>query len=114
MTNLELLIESVRSHKPISFSYNREGKVIGERIGGVFAVYIHTAKATGLQSTMIHIVQTAGVSDSKDTNPFPDWRTFKIEHLADISILSDEPDFDIEHPYYNPESDMYNHALAKV
>lgn len=113
MTNLELLIESVEKRKPISFEYNRPGKAQGERIGNVHAVFLYTARS-GIQSTKLHIVQTGGVSDSKEVKPFPDFRTFNIEDISNIHLFDDAPSFSIFKEKYNPEWDGYDNPLAKV
>ena len=113
MEKLELLIEAVEKKKPISFEYNKPGKTPGKRIGNVHAIFIFTAKS-GKQSTKLHIVQTAGVSDSKISNPFPDFRMFNITDISNVKILLDEPDFDIFDEKYNPEWSGYNNPIAKV
>lgn len=113
MTNLELLIKSVEDKRPISFEYNKTGKVSGTRIGNVYAIFIFTSK-TGEKSTKLHIVQTSGVSDTKEEKPFPDFRMFNIGDIEKIQVLSDEPIFDINHKKYNPDWSGYKHILAKV
>ncbi|MGB6129386.1 MAG: hypothetical protein WBG30_11605 [Psychrilyobacter sp.] len=114
MSSLESLIESVEKRKPISFEYNKVGKVKGERIGNVHAVFIFTSKKSGKQSTMLHVVQTGGVSDSKEKNPFPDFRSFKIEDISEVKVLKNRSNFEIFYEKYNPEWDGYNCPLAKV
>lgn len=114
MNDLDILIESVEKRKPISFEYNKAGKIKGERIGNVHAVFILTSKISGKQSTMLHVVQTDGVSDSKEANPFPNFRQFKIENISKVKILKDKPNFEIFHKKYNPEWTGYNCPLAKV
>jgi hypothetical protein len=113
MNKLELLIKSVETRKPISFEYNKPEKTPGERIGNVHAIFIFTAKS-GKQSTKLHVVQTGGVSDSKDAKPFPDFRMFNIEDVSNVKILADEPPFEIFHEKYNPEWEGYENPLAKV
>ena len=115
MNTLEVLIEAVNKRQPISFEYNKEGKVKGERIGNPYAVFIYTAKNTRIQSTKVHIVQTGGVSDSKEENPFPSFRMYNIEDLTNVTILKDEKPFGP--PYdenYNPEWDGYKDVIVKV
>ena len=112
MNDLELLIESVEKRKPISFEYNKPGKTFGTRIGNVHAIFIFTA-ISGEKSTKLHVVQTSGVSDTKDINPFPDFRMFDIIYISNIEILVDESDFEIDDKY-NPEWDGYDNPLAKV
>ena len=43
MTQFELLINSIEMRKPISFEYNKQGKVPGVRIGNLHAVFIFTS-----------------------------------------------------------------------
>ena len=112
MNKLETLISSVELQKPISFEYNKPGKPIGERIGNVHAIFIMTKKS-GKLSTKVHIVQTDGVSDSKDRNPFPNFRMFNIESIESVRILSDAPVFEVNEKY-NPDWDGYAKPIAKV
>lgn len=113
MNTLEILKSAINAHKPISFQYVKEGKTQGDRIGNPHAVFIFTAKS-GEQSTKVHIVQTAGVSDSKDTKPFPDFRMFNIEDLAQLKILDDQVEFMPFTEKYNPEWDGYSNVIAKI
>jgi len=113
MTNLDLLIKATRDKKPISFEYNKPEKTAGIRIGNTHAVFIFTSK-TGVKSTKIHLVQTAGVSDSKDENPFPDFRMFNIEDLTSIKILTEMESFEPFNEKYNPNWDGYKDTIEKV
>lgn len=113
MNNLNLLIESIEKRKSISFEYNKVEKTPGTRIGNVHAVFILTSKS-GLQSTKVEIVQTAGVSDSQEVKPFPDFRMFNIEDLSNVLILEEEKCFDPLYEKYKPESDRYRNVIAKV
>jgi len=113
MNNLDLLTEVIEKRKPISFEYNKAGKTAGTRIGNVHAVFIFTAKS-GVQSTKVHIVQTAGISDSKEEKPFPDFRSFNLEELSNIMILDKELCFEPFYDKYNPEWEGYNNSFAKV
>lgn len=113
MTNLELIISAIQNRKPISFEYNKPEKVKGQRIGNPHAVFIFTSKA-GEQSTKIHLVQTGGVSDSKELKPFPDFRMFNIEDLSNIAILGDENVFEPFYEKYNPEWEGYKDVIEKV
>lgn len=113
MTNLDILISAIKQRKPVSFEYNKPGKISGQRIGNPHAVFIFTSKA-GEKSTKIHIVQTAGVSDSKDEKPFPDFRMFNIEDLSDLTILNDSPAFEPYYEKYNPEWEGYKDVIEKV
>lgn len=113
MEKLKLLIKSVEMKKPIAFKYNKPGKTPGERIGNVYAVYIFTSKA-GEKSTKLHIVQTEGVSDSKEKSPFPDFRIFNIEDISNIRILETATCFVADNKKYNPDWDGYSNPIAKV
>jgi hypothetical protein len=112
MNTLEILQQAVNSRKSISFEYNREGKVRGERIGNPHAVFIFTAKS-GEQSTKVHIVQTDGVSDSRLEKPFPDFRMFNIEELDNVKILENSSQFPVNEKY-NPEWEGYANVIVKV
>lgn len=109
--SLKLLKESVQKRKPISFQYNKPGKVAGERIGNVHAIFIMRRKSDGVETTKLHIVQTAGVTDTAPN--FPEFRMFDIETLSNVVILEHEPDFPINEKY-NPEYDGYQNVIAKV
>ena len=111
MNTLETLKMAIESQKPISFEYNKEGKVQGERIGNPHAVFIFTAKSRK-QSTKTHIVQTEGVSDTEPAD-FPDFRMFNIEELSNIKILENKNQF-LLHEKYNPEWEGYKDIIAKV
>ena len=113
MNKIDMLIESIKKMKPISFEYNKPGKTTGRRIGNVHAVFIFTAKS-GEQSTKVHIVQTSGASDSKDRKPFPDFRMFNIEDLSGIEILEKVLKFEPYYNKYNPEWEGYKDVIAKV
>lgn len=109
MTKLELLIESVEKRLPISFQYNKRGKIEGVRTGNVHAVFIFTSKA-GVQSTKADMYQTEGVSD---TAGIPDWRPFNIEDITDVKILEEAGQFEVADGY-NPNCDKYDKPLAKI
>jgi hypothetical protein len=111
MNNLDLLTKAINEKKKISFEYNKPGKTAGQRIGNPYAVFILTANS-GEQSTKVHLVQTAGVSDSKDVNPFPDFRMFNIQELSKIQILEDT--FDADNEKYNPNWEGYKDVIAKI
>jgi len=111
MNILDLFISAINSKNSISFEYNKPGKTPGTRIGNPYAVFIFTAKS-GKQSTKIHLVQTAGVSDSKDKSPFPEFRMFNIEELSNVQIL--DTTFNPNNEKYNSEWEGYKDVLAKV
>lgn len=113
MTILDTLIVAIKSRKPVSFEYNKPGKVAGIRIGNPHAVFIFTSKA-GATSTKIHLVQTDGVSDSVDLSPFPDFRMFNIEELSNMVVIEDSPVFEPYYEKYNPEWEGYKDVLEKV
>lgn len=109
MDKLELLIEAVEMRKPISFEYNKPGKIPGERIGNIHAIFIFTTKTTKIQSTKVHIVQTGGVSDTNAKNEF---RTFDISEISNIQFMEE----DIFQPdeRYNPNWEGYANVIAKI
>lgn len=109
--SLQLLKESVQRRKPISFEYNKPGKISGTRIGNVHAIFIMRRKSDGVETTKLHIVQTGGVTDTVPN--FPEFRMFDIETLSNVVILEDEPDFPINGKY-NPEYDGYQNVIEKV
>ncbi len=113
MIPLDLLIEAVKNRKQISFEYNKPNKVPGERVGNTHAIFIFTSKA-GERSTKVHIVQTSGVSDSREEKPFPDFRMFNIEELSAIRILENLPAFEPYYEKYNPEWDGYKDVIEKI
>jgi len=113
MNTLEILKQAIKELQPISFEYNKEGKIQGKRIGNPYAVFIHTAKNSRVQSTKVHIVQTAGVSDSE--KPFPSFRMYNIEDLSNLKILREEKNFGPPfHEEYNPEWEGYIDVIVKV
>lgn len=108
---IELLKKAIKMRKPISFEYNKEGKVKGKRIGNPHAVFVFTKK-TGEQDIKIHIVQTAWVSDTEPSN-FPDFRLFNIKEISKIEILEKEIEFLINEKY-NPEWEWYKDTIVKI
>jgi hypothetical protein len=113
MTNLDLIIAAIKNRQQVCFEYNKEGKITGLRTGNPHAVFIFTSKKNE-KSTKIHIVQTAGVSDSKETNPFPEFRMFDIKDLTNLAILHDNPKFLPYLDKYNPEWDGYKDVIEKI
>jgi hypothetical protein len=113
MTNLDTIIIAIQTLKPISFEYNKPGKVSGKRIGNPHAIFILTSKIQE-KSTKIHLVQASGASDSKEKNPFPDFRMFNIEDLSNVSLLQEEANFEPYHEKYNPEWDGYKDVIEKI
>lgn len=126
MTNIEKLTNAIENRKPITFEYNKEGKIAGTRMGNPHALYIFEYKDPSKESKVkLDLVQTGGVSDSRDEKPFPDFRQFFITDLSNIEVLEKEPDFEPLYEKlnedtgemerrYNPESDYYRNPIAKV
>lgn len=110
MNTLETLIRAIEKRKQIKFEYNKIGKVEGVRIGNPHAVFIFTTKTTRIQSTKVHIVQTAGVSDSNAKNEF---RTFDIQEISNVQCLEDEDSFHADERY-NPNWEGYANVIAKI
>lgn len=126
MTNIEKLTTAIENRKPITFEYNKEGKTAGKRKGNPHALYIFEYKDPNKESKIkLDLVQTGGVSDSREEKPFPDFRQFFITDLSNIEVLENESDFEPLYEKlneetgemekrYNPESDYYKNPLAKV
>lgn len=115
MNILDTLIQAIKNKQQISFEYDKEGKIKGKRIGHPYAVFIHTAKNSRVQSTKVHIVQTNDVSDSTERNPPPSFRMFNIEEMTNVTILTDRDPFSPPfHENYNSEWEGYKDIIAKV
>jgi|SRR5471030_2613129 len=108
--SLRLLQQAIEQRKPISFEYNKPGKIEGKRIGNTHAIFIMRKKDL-TESTKVHIVQTSGVTDTE--KDFPDFRMFDISEISNVVILEGEPDFEIDERY-NPSWDGYKNVIAKV
>lgn len=108
--SLRILQQAIQQRKPISFEYIKEGKVRGERIGDTHAIFI-MRKKDNTESTKVHIVQTAGVTDSAPN--FPEFRMFDLSELDNIHILDDLPEFEINSAY-NPSWSGYSNVISKV
>ncbi|KIS42561.1 hypothetical protein [Kosakonia radicincitans] len=108
--SLRLLQQAIQQRKPISFEYIKEGKVRGERIGNTHAIFIMRRK-DGTESTKVHIVQTAGVTDSAPN--FPEFKTFDLTELDNVMILDGAPQFEID-AAYNPSWSGYSNVISKV
>ena len=107
---IEILKKAIQQKSVISFEYNKPGKVTGKRIGNPHAVFIMRT-SDGTESTLVHIVQTSGVSDSQQT--CPSFRAFSIENLSNVIICVPVVTFE-ESPQYNSEWDGYKSVIAKV
>jgi len=111
MSTLSLLKKAIEEKKSISFKYNKPWKVEWVRVWDPYAVYIFTAKSWE-QSTKVHLVQTAGVSDTVPSK-FPDFRNFNILNLSEIVILEEKINYPLNEKY-NPESTMYDNIICKL
>ena len=114
MNTLELLKKAIENKKPISFEYNKIGK-LSKRIGNPYVIYIFVSQA-GVKSTKVDIVQTAGESDSESDKPFPSFRGFlDIKNILNVEILENQPSFGPPfHKDYVPNSDRYKNPIAKI
>lgn len=108
--SLEVLTEAIKKKSKISFEYNKSGKPSGKRFGDPHAVFIFR-KIDGTESTKVHIVQTAGVTDTPEK--IPEFRMFDLTELSSVQILSPTQAFDAS-PKYNPLSEMYKFVIAKI
>lgn len=115
MNILDTLIQAIKNKQQISFEYDKEGKIKGKRIGHPYAVFIHTAKNSRVQSTKVHILQTDGVSASEYEKPFPSFRMYDFEKLTNVAILTDRDPFSPPfHEDYNSEWEGYKDIIVKV
>lgn len=112
MNTQEKIIEAITNKKPISFKYIKPEKVQGERIGNPHAIFTFTS-LNWVKSIKVHIVQTAGVSDSRIEKPFPDFRMFDLSDINDVVILNDQSVFSPD-PKYNSTWDGYCDAIVKI
>ncbi|HCC05279.1 TPA: hypothetical protein DEP58_03155 [Patescibacteria group bacterium] len=109
---IETIRKAVEARRPISFEYEKEGKVCGERIGNPHVVFAGKTR-DGIPRVWIHVVQTGGVSDTLDD--FPEWRMFIGEFIRNVVVLEDERQFEV-FDGYNPDSHIYTgtEILAKI
>ncbi len=108
--SLEILKEAIEKRMPITFEYNKPDKTPGVRVGNPHAIFI-MRKKDGSESTKVHIVQTSGVSDSKQE--FPSFRQFNLTEISNVRIKETDTPFDISEDY-NAEWDGYKYVIAKV
>lgn len=108
--SLSILQSAIQLRQPIEFEYNKPGKTPGKRIGNPHAVFIMQLK-DGSESTKVHIVQTAGVSDSGQE--FPSFRMFDIEELSHVTPLTNAPRF-APSDQYNPQWEGYAFVISKI
>lgn len=113
MEVIETLKRAIELRKPIAYEYNKPGKTPGRRTGSPYVAFVYTANDKR-QSTKLHVVQTAGVSDSNDRQPLPSFRTHEIEWLSSVVILEDQSSFTPDHPDYNPNWEKYDNVIAQV
>lgn len=110
-TSLKLLVAAITSRSPVSFHYDKAGKIPGLRIGNPHAAFVLQRK-DGTESTKIDIVQTAGVSDTEPP-VFPEWRRFDLAAISRVILRKEEGPFRID-PRYKPDADSYRFAIAQV
>lgn len=110
MDTLEILQKAIASKKPISFEYNKQGKIRGTRIGNPHIIYIFNSKQ-GVMSTKVDVVQTEGVSDSNDA--LPCWKILDVAELSNVQICEGHAPFTVN-PDYHPESSRYENIIAKI
>lgn len=108
--SLHAIKEAIKELKPISFKYNKPGKVSGYRTGNPHAVWV-MRKKDGVESTKIHIVQTGGVSDSGET--LPSFRMFDMDKISDVKIIHDAVPFEVSDEY-KPEWEGYTFVIVKI
>lgn len=107
---LDLFKQAIASRSPISFEYNKEGKIHGQRVGNPHAIWVMRRK-DGTETTKVHIVQTDGVSDGNE--PFPSFRMFDLDEISQIVVCGSGSPFPI-HPDYNPLWEGYQFVIAKI
>jgi len=108
--SLQELKRAIKEQKPVSFTYNKQGKTPGERVGNPHAIWV-MRKKDGAESTKVHIVQVSGVSDSAQA--FPSFRMFDLSEIDNVSVIDGEPQFEISEQY-NPEWSGYTFVIAKI
>ena len=112
MDILEKIKQAIIDRKPISFEYSKKDKIKGIRTGNPYVIFRLTSRL-GEKSTKVHIVQTGGVSDSKNKKPFPDFRMFNLEYIYNVTVLKNNDSFVIDEKY-NPFWEGYNDFIIKV
>lgn len=108
--SLKLIQQAIRERKSISFEYNKEGKIKGERVGNPHAIFI-MRKKDKTESTKVHLVQTSGVTDSG--KGFNEFRMFDILEISHVRVIDGSGPFDI-HNDYNPLWSGYSSVIEKV
>ncbi len=100
MTVKNKIIDAIKSKHKVELNYKGEGY----RIVCPHVIYIST---TG--KVLVDSYQLSGYSNHSEK--IPDWRPFDIEKITTLKILDDT--FDVA-PGYNPFSDRYSNAIAKI
>lgn len=95
-----MIIEAIKSKRKVELNYKGEGN----RIVCPHVIYISTAG-----KTLIDAYQLSGYSTHFEK--IPDWRQFDVEKITAFKNLDDT--FNIA-PGYNPLSDKYYNAIAKI
>lgn len=94
------IINAIKSRCKVELNYKGEGY----RIVCPHAIYISN---TG--KTLVDSYQLSGYSNHYEK--IPDWRPFDLEKITALKILDET--FDIA-TGYNPLSDRYSNAIAKI
>ncbi|NLX53141.1 MAG: WYL domain-containing protein [Deltaproteobacteria bacterium] len=100
---------AIEQRRSIIFEYIKPGKVRGKRIGNPHAIFVMHLK-DGSRSTKVHIFQTGGVSDSRN---LPDFRTFDLEDITNVTYSEDDKPFEISSKY-NPNWEGYKDVIVKI
>lgn len=108
--SLDKITLAIMHRKPISFEYNKPGKVRGIRIGNPHAVFVMHLK-DGSKSLKVHLFQTGGVSDSSQS--LPDFRTFDLKDITNVFISEDSHTFEISLKY-NSNWEGYQDTIIKI
>jgi len=106
---METIKKAIEKRRQISFEYNKPKKVKGKRIGNPHAIFVMHLK-DGSRSTKVHIFQTGGVSDSSN---LPDFRTFDLEDITNVTYYEDDKPFEISSKY-NPNWEGYKDVIIKI
>ncbi|MEQ1849847.1 MAG: WYL domain-containing protein [Candidatus Peribacteraceae bacterium] len=97
------LEQAIRGRKVISFSYVKEGKQSGNRIGNPHALFYNKKG-----DVLCDIYQTSGATDEYD---LPSWRQFTVEDIDRLSVS--DASFSIAQGY-NPSSDKYKDSIVQI
>ena len=100
MTMMDNIINAIKSKCKVEVNYKGEGY----RIVCPHVIYISN---TG--KTLVDSYQLSGYSNHREK--IPGWRPFDLEKIVALKILGET--FNIA-PGYNPLSDRYSNAIAKI